>query len=91
MLKIGPFFGQTRWNFPLDLSNNGAIESNSHYNKFISRKKESIKCPTAMSTSGKPLYMPLVCDLLPFLPPKGNKYLQCHSIIKRQQLSRVIL
>ena len=58
MLEIGLYgtlFGQAPWTFLLDLSNKSAIESNSHYIKFISRKKELIKCPTAMRTSGKNL------------------------------------
>ena len=50
----GTLFGQAPLKFLLDLSNNGAIESNSHYFKFISRKKESIKCSIAMRTPGKP-------------------------------------
>ena len=50
----GSLFGPAPWKFPLDLSNKDAIESNSHYIKFISRNKESIKCPTAMRTPGKP-------------------------------------
>ena len=57
MLEIGhegTLFRQDRTKFLLDLSIKGAIESNSHYIKFISRKKELIKCPTAMRTAGKP-------------------------------------
>ena len=46
----GCLFGQASWKFVLVLSNKGAIESNSHYMKFISHMKESIKCPTAMKT-----------------------------------------
>ena len=40
--------------FLLDLSNKSAIETNSHYIKLISLKKDSIKCPTAMRTPGNP-------------------------------------
>ena len=40
--------------FLLDLSNKGVIESYSHHIRFISRKKELIKCPTATTTPGKP-------------------------------------
>ena len=55
-------FWQAPWKFLLDLSNKGAIESNSHYNKFISRKKGSIKFPTATRTPGKPCkIVPWVC------------------------------
>ena len=38
----------------MDLSNKDAIESNSNKIKFVSRKKESIKCATAMRSTGKP-------------------------------------
>ena len=41
------------WKFLLDVPNKGAIESNSLYIKFNSRKNESIKCPTAMRTPQK--------------------------------------
>ena len=51
---MAPFFGQAPWKFLLDLSYKNTVESNSHYIKFISLKKESIKCPTAMSTPAKP-------------------------------------
>ena len=57
MLEIGLYgslFGQTPWKFLLDLSDKGAIKSNSHYFKLISRMKGSIKCLTAMRTPGKP-------------------------------------
>ena len=50
----GTIFGQASLKFLLDVSNKGAIESNSHYFKFISRKMESIKCSKAMRTPGKP-------------------------------------
>ena len=50
----GTHFRQATCKFLLDLSNKGAIESNSNYIKYISRKKESVKCPTAIGTSGKP-------------------------------------
>ena len=55
MMEIGLYgtlFGQVYFKLQLDLSNKDAIESNSHYIKFISLKKESIKCPTAMRTPG---------------------------------------
>ena len=58
MMEIGHYvtlFRQASWKFLLDLSNKGAIESNSYYIKFISRKKQSIKCPTAMRTPEKHL------------------------------------
>ena len=57
MTAIGLYdtlFGQALWKFLLDLSNKGAVASNSHYIKFISHTKESIKCPTARRISGKP-------------------------------------
>ena len=57
MLQIGLYgtlFWQAPCKFLLDLSFKGSIDSNSHYIKFISRMKESIKCPTAMSTPGNP-------------------------------------
>ena len=57
MMEIGlysPVFAQAPWKFLLDLPNNDATESNSHCIKFISRKKESIKCPTAKRTPGNP-------------------------------------
>ena len=60
MMEIGLYgtlFGQVSFKLSLDLSNKGAIESNSHCIKFISLKKESIKCPTAMRTPGKPCMM----------------------------------
>ena len=38
----GNLFGQDPWKFLLDFSNKGAIEINSYYIKFISRK-ESIE------------------------------------------------
>ena len=60
MLEIGLYgtlFGQAPWKFLLVLSNKNAIESNSHYIKFISLKKESIKYPTAIRTPGKPCMM----------------------------------
>ena len=50
----GTLFGQAPWKFLLDVSNKRVIESNSRYIKFISLKKESIKCPTAIRTPGKP-------------------------------------
>ena len=49
----GTIFGQDSWKFLLDLSNKDAIESSYRYIKFISLKKESIKCLTAMRTPGK--------------------------------------
>ena len=57
MMEIGLYgvlFEQAPWKFPLDLFNKGVIEINSHYIKFISRKKESIMSPTAMITPGNP-------------------------------------
>ena len=57
VLGIGLYdtlFGQASWNLLLDLSKKDAIESNSCYIKLISLQKESIKCPTAMRTPGKP-------------------------------------
>ena len=54
MMEIGLYFGQAAWTFLLDLSNKSAVEYNSYYIKFISYKKESIKCPTAMRAAGKP-------------------------------------
>ena len=50
-------FGQASWKFLLDLSNKDGVQSNSRYIKFISLKKESIKCPTAMRTPEKTLYL----------------------------------
>ena len=58
MLEIGLY-----WKFLLDVSNRGAVQSNSDYVKFISRMKESIKCPTAMRTPRKPCKVYVVgCD-----------------------------
>ena len=59
MLEItlyGYLVRQNPCKFLLDLSNKGAVDSNSHYIEFISLKKESMKCPTTMITPGKPLY-----------------------------------
>ena len=50
----GNLFEQAPRKFLLDLSKKVAIESNSHYIMFISRKKESTKCRTGMRTPGKP-------------------------------------
>ena len=55
MMEIGlngTLVGQALWKLLLDLSNQGAIESNSHYIRFISCKKESRKGPTVMRTPG---------------------------------------
>ena len=52
--STAPFLDSSYWKLLLDLSNKGAIEFNSHYIKFSSRKKESLKCPTAMRASGIP-------------------------------------
>ena len=49
--------GNSHWICP----NNRTIESDTHYIKFISLKKESIKCPTGMRTAGIPC-MPFTCS-----------------------------
>ena len=54
MMEIGFYgnlFGQAPWKILLDLFNKSGIESN--YIKFISRKKQPIKCLAAMRTPGK--------------------------------------
>ena len=58
MMEIGHYatlFREATWKILLVFfSDKGAIESNSYYIKFITRKKQSIKCPTAMRTPEKP-------------------------------------
>ena len=52
MMEIGIYgtlVGLAPCKFLLDVSNKDAIESNSHYIKFISLEKESIKCRRAES------------------------------------------
>ena len=76
MMEIGLYgtlFGQDRWKLLLDLYNKDAIESNSHYIKFISRKTKSVKCPIAMGTPGKPCILRIsikipYLEALPSLP-----------------------
>ena len=73
MMEIGLYgtlFEQAPCKFLLNLSNKGAIESNSHYIKFISSKKEPTKCPTAIGTPSKP------CK------PKGERSQSFHNRYK---------
>ena len=50
----GTLVRQAPWKFLLDLFYKDAKESNSLYIKFISLKKQSRKCPTAIRTPEKP-------------------------------------
>ena len=55
--------------------NKGDTESNSHYIKFCSRKKESIKCTKAMSTLVKSCMLFSYCSVIINFQIKINLFL----------------
>ena len=59
---LGRFCGNSYW---IPITNpSRVLDVNSNYIKFISRRKESIKCPTAMRTPGKPCTLGITLNII---------------------------